>query len=344
MINDKWKMNDGKWVIVPRCEPLMATAALSNHDVKIIPIADADLSGLERLFGEECAEWLALLKWDYKGASMLIRDVARQQQLAGFVAMSGSAVIGFAYYVIEGSRCSIGDIYVSKPWRGIGLDRQMAGAILDDLERLRRLRRIESQFLGVGNEDADALFRQRKFERLERSYMLLELSAREASKKKAELPDISIRPWRQDDFDQAARVIHRSYRGKHDSRINSQYQTVQGCSELMTILTDHFWCGDFVPEASMAAVRPSNALAGVLIASRVSSGIGHIGQISVHPAHQSTGIGRRMIEMSLSEFRRRGYAAVSLAVTTANTGAFHLYESIGFRTIHTFPVFYREKR
>jgi len=258
--------------------------------------------------------------------------------------MSGSAVIGFAYYVIEGSCCSIGDIYVSKPWRGIGLDRQMAGAILDNLERLRRLRRIESQFLGVGNEGADALFRERKFERLERSYMLLELSAREASKKKAELPDISIRPWRQDDFDQAARVIHRSYRGKHDSRINSQYQTVQGCSELMTILTDHFWCGDFVPEASMAAVRPSNALAGVLIASRVSSGIGHIGQISVHPAHQSTGIGRRMIEMSLSEFRRRGYAAVSLAVTTANTGAFHLYESIGFRTIHTFPVFYREKR
>ena len=61
----------------------MATAALSNHDVRIIPIADADLSGLERLFDEECAEWLALLKWDYKGASMLIRDVARQQQLAG---------------------------------------------------------------------------------------------------------------------------------------------------------------------------------------------------------------------------------------------------------------------
>jgi len=33
-----------------------------------------------------------------------------------------------------------------------------------------------------------------------------------------------------------------------------------------------------------------------------------------------------------------------LAVTTANTNAFHLYESCGFRTIHTFPVFYREKR
>ena len=322
----------------------MATAPFIDAEIRIIPIADADLSGLESLFDEECAEWLELLKWDYKGASMLIRDVARQHQLAGFVAMSGSAVAGFAYYVIEGSRCSIGDIYVSKPWRGIGLDRQMASAILDKLERVRRLRRIESQYLGVGNEDADALFKERGFERLERSYMLLELDAEHIRNKNAESPDVSFRKWKQDDFEQAARVIHRSYRGKHDSRINSQYQTVQGCAELMTILTDHFWCGDFIPEASVAAVRPSGALAGVLIASRVSSGIGHIGQISVHPAHQGIGIGRRMIDMSLSEFRRRAYTAVSLAVTTANTGAFHLYESVGFRTIHTFPVFYREKR
>jgi ribosomal protein S18 acetylase RimI-like enzyme len=322
----------------------MATAPLIDPEMRIIPIADADLAGLERLFDEECGEWMDLLRWDYKGASMLIRDVARQHQLSGFVALSGNTVIGFAYYVIEGSRCSIGDIYVSKTWRGIGLDKEMAIAILDKLERLRRLRRIESQYVGVGNDGADALFRERGFERLERSYMLVELGAAEGRRPSAELTDLSIRPWRQSDFEQSARVIHRSYRGKHDSRINSQYKTVQGCAELMTILTDHFWCGDFLPEVSVVAVRSSGALAGVLIASRVASGIGHLGQISVHPAHQGRGIGRRMIETSLSEFRRRAYKAVSLAVTTANTSAFHLYESCGFRTIHTFPVFYREKR
>ncbi len=322
----------------------MATAALINPEITIIPIADADLVGLERLFDEECAEWLDLLKWDYKGASMLIRDVARQHQLAGFVAMSGHEVIGFAYYVIEGSRCSIGDIYVSKRWRGIGLDREMTIAILDKLDRVRRLRRIESQYVGVGNDEADALFQERGFERLERSYMLVALGADEDRSRSAELPGVSIRPWRQSDFEQAARVIHRSYRGKHDSRINSQYRTVQGCAELMTILTDHFWCGDFLPDVSLVAVRSSGALAGVLIASRVSRGVGHLGQISVHPAHQGKRIGRRMIETALSDFRELGYKAITLAVTTANTNALHLYESCGFRTIHTFPVFYREKR
>ncbi len=322
----------------------MATAALLNPEITILPIADAELADLERLFDEECAEWLDLLKWDYKGASMLIRDVARQRQLSGFVAVTGNSVIGFAYYVIEGSRCSIGDIYVSKSWRGIGLVKAMALAILEQLDRLRRLRRIESQYVGFANRDADALFQERGFERLERSYMLVELGPNHDSHESGDLPDVSIRSWRPTDFERAARVIHRSYRGKHDSHINSQYQTVQGCAELLTILTDHFWCGDFLPHVSLVAVRQSGATAGVLIASRVAIGIGHLGQISVHPAHQGRGVGRRLIEIAISNFRRLGYKSITLAVTTANANALHLYESCGFRTIHTFPVFYREKR
>jgi ribosomal protein S18 acetylase RimI-like enzyme len=320
----------------------MATAPLINPEVRIIPMAETDLAALERLFDEECAEWLELLKWDYKGASMLIRDVARQRQLSGLVAVSGNATVGFAYYLIEGSRCSIGDIYVSRPWRGLGIDRDMAEAILNELDRAGRVRRIESQCVGVGNHDADALFQARGFERLERSYMLAEVSPEDAAP--APTSDITIRPWKKADFSQAVRVIHRSYHGTHDSRINSQYRTEHGCAELLTILTDHIWCGDFLPLVSRVAVRPSGSMVGVLVASRVARGVGHLGQISVHPAHQGRGIGRQLIASAVSELRNRGFKSASLAVTTANAGAFHLYKTCGFETIHTFPVFYREKR
>jgi ribosomal protein S18 acetylase RimI-like enzyme len=217
----------------------------------------------------------------------------------------------------------------------------MTAAVFDKLDRLPRLRRIESQCVGIGNHAADALFEARGFERLERNYMLLELDLDEDVAPRADSAGISIRPWQQNDSRQAARVIHRSYRGTHDSRINSQYKTEQGCTELLTVLTDHIWCGDFVPQASRVAFHRPGAMAGVLLASRVSRGVGHIGQISVHPAHQGQGIGRRMIESSLSELQRLGFNAISLAVTSANTNALHLYESCGFRTIHTFPVFHR---
>lgn len=320
----------------------MATAALIDPEVRIVPIAETDLGALEQLFDEECAEWLELLKWDYKGASMLIRDVTRQRQLAGFVALSGNATVGFAYYLIEGPRCSIGDIYVSSPWRGMGIDRSLAEAILDKLERVSRVRRIESQCVGVGNNDADLLFQSCGFERLERSYMLTQVRDEDAAPEP--VSDITIRAWKDSDFSQAARVIHRSYHSTHDSRINSQYRTEDGCAELLTILTDHIWCGDFLPLASRVAVRFSGSVIGVLIASRVARGVGHIGQISVHPAHQGRGVGRRLIASAMTEFRNRRFKQVSLAVTTANAGAFHLYETCGFETIHTFPVFYREKK
>src|SRR6185369_9011866 len=118
----------------------MASAVLINSEIKLVPLADADLTNLEKLFDEECAEWLELLRWDYTGASTLIRDVARQRQLSGFVATISGATVGFAYYLVEGRRCSIGDIYVSKKFRGSGIDRDLAAAVCDQLEGMSRVR------------------------------------------------------------------------------------------------------------------------------------------------------------------------------------------------------------
>src|ERR1051325_8927486 len=123
----------------------MATARLITHDIHVIPLADADLEGLERLFDEQCDEWLGLLGWDYSGPSRLIRDVVRDRDLAGFVAVCGNTTIGFAFYVIESNRCSVGDIYVAKSWRGLGADRQLAEALLQKVDAAPRLRRVESQ-------------------------------------------------------------------------------------------------------------------------------------------------------------------------------------------------------
>lgn len=331
----------------------MATVALTNPELRIIPLAEAEFPALGALFDEQCAEWLELFRWDYSKPSRLILDVVRQRELTGFAAMQGSATVGFTFYVIEDNRCSIGDIYISKSWRGLGADKQLAQAIMDKLDRTARIRRIESQFVGVGNTAATELFLARGFERLDRHYMMARLAeARESDSLAASsygesqnLSNISIRSWKEDDFSSAARIIYRSYRGEHDSRINSQYQTEEGCAELLTILTEHVWCGDFLPSVSRVAIdRATGNRVGVLIASRIAEGAGHIGQISILPAYQGKGLGRRMINMAVSELEQGRYETISLAVTDANLSAYHLYQSCGFRTIHEFPVFYRERR
>ncbi len=331
----------------------MATVALLNPDTRILPLAQADLTGLEALFDQQCAEWLSLLRWDYSGPSRLIREVARQRDLSGFVAMAGNTTVGFAFYVLESNRCSIGDVYVAKSWRNMGVDRQMIEAILEKLNHTPRLRRIESQCVSIDNDEANRLLESIGFERFERLYMLADLAPLDKFKPRPEVSeykgasqiDINIRGWKEEDFAQAARIIHGSYRGKHDSRINSQYRTEEGCAELLSILTDHIWCGDFLPQVTRVAVsRASGNRLGVLLASRIASGIGHIGQISILPAYQGLGLGCRLVTEALTEFKQRGFRSVTLAVTAANERAFRLYQSTGFRTIHQFPVFYRELR
>jgi ribosomal protein S18 acetylase RimI-like enzyme len=330
----------------------MATVTLTNTDARIIPMSEADLAGLDALFDEQCREWLALLRWDYTGPSRLVRQVARQRDLTGFVAVSSGRAIGFAYYIVENNRCSIGDIYVTKDWRGAGVDRQLVAAILDALDRGPRLRRIESQCVSIDNDGATELFVASGFERFDRYYMMRELAqdqsdpaaainARSAYDSGAS--DIILRSWQEADFAQAARVIHQSYRGRTDSRINSQYMTEEGCAELLAILTDHLWCGDFLPHISRVAVpRGGRRLAGVLIASRIAPRVGHVGQLSVHHAYQGQGLGRRLLTGVLHELAQYGFNAATLAVTGINRPALRLYEATGFRCIHSFPVFFKE--
>lgn len=333
----------------------MATVTLTNTDARIIPMSDADLAGLDALFDEQCREWLALLRWDYTGPSRLVRQVARQRELTGFVAVSGGHAIGFAYYIVESNRCSIGDIYVTKAWRGAGVDRQLVAAILDALDRGPRLRRIESQCVSIDNDGASELFVARGFERFDRHYMMRELAQDESdgvttgntrlfeSMGDGGAFDVTIRSWQEADFAQAARVIHQSYRGRTDSRINSQYMTEEGCAELLAILTDHLWCGDFLPHITRVAVpRGGRRPVGVLIASRIAPRVGHVGQLSVHHAYQGQGLGRRLLTGVLQEFAQYGFNAATLAVTGINQPALRLYESTGFRCIHSFPVFFKE--
>ncbi|HLG16511.1 MAG TPA: GNAT family N-acetyltransferase [Blastocatellia bacterium] len=327
----------------------MATAPLTNTELRIIPLSDADLPGLETVFDEQVKEWLPLLRWDYSGASRMIREVARRRELTGFAATAGPATVGFTFYVNEGHRCSVGDLYVSADWRGRGVDRQLAAAILEELDQSGRVRRIEVQCVTAGIPAAEELFANHGFQGFSRSYMTALFSRLPeqtvSGSRSGELLDIEVRPWRDSDFARAAQVVHRSYRGEYDSRINSQYETEEGCAELLTILTDSIWCGNFLPEASRVAVDSATGKQiGVVIASRIAVSSGHLGQISVMPAYQRRGVGRRLIRSAMTELERLGLEAVSLAVTDANTPALHLYESCGFVPVHGFTVFCRDTK
>jgi len=324
-------------------------------DISIMPLAEVDQTLTERIFDEQCEEWISRLRWDYSEPSRLLRSVLRKGELTGLIAITKPAIgdaaaDGFSFYVVEGTRASIGDIYVSAPHRGSGADKELLLAILSKLETLPRLRRIESQSVSFDNQGADQVFLSRGFERFERRFMIAPLSRGVVPEPAPALlatraDTIRIRPWREDDYSGAVRTIFRSYRGEDDSRINSQYGSEEGCAELLSILTDTVWCGRFLPEASrVAASNVSGNQVAVLIASRMSPDTAHLGQISVLPAYQGRGIGRRLIQSAIAELSTRGFTGATLAVTATNSRAVSLYESCGFSTVHSFPVYYWRRK
>jgi len=98
-------------------------------------------------------------------------------------------------------------------------------------------------------------------------------------------------------------------------------------------------CGQFLPEASFV-LRPPHAsyLAGVVLNSSVSRGVGHTTQICAMPGHQGHGIGRRLMEATMQALRVRGYTTASLTVTSGNERAVRLYENLGFCSVKKFAA------
>ncbi len=69
--------------------------------------------------------------------------------------------------------------------------------------------------------------------------------------------------------------------------------------------------------------------------------VGEIFVIAVHPHFHGLGLGRALTIAGLRHLAKNGSTAAMLYVEADNTAAVRLYESLGFRTVHTDVAFHR---
>jgi ribosomal protein S18 acetylase RimI-like enzyme len=310
--------------------------------LEILDLRHFSAVDLRPLLEDETQVWERLLSWDYSSSAAMILRYVDAKILPGYAAVDRGRIFGYAFFVYEGSKGVIGDLFVANGGRlpdPRAVENQLLVHVIETLQQSPGINRVEAQLLAHETGIVSQPFVEQGFHRHARLFMVLPLS--ESAQPATPLQtEVEIRRWSEQDYQSAAAIITSAYRGHVDSEINDQYRTLSGSLRFLNNIVRFPGCGTFDPESSFVALHPkTRALLGLILCSRVRSDVGHVTQVCVLPEYRSKGIGEALLERSTNNLRQRRFSLLSLTVTEANARAVELYLRLGFETKRVFDAF-----
>jgi ribosomal protein S18 acetylase RimI-like enzyme len=309
--------------------------------VEILDLRHFSSVDLRPLLDDETRAWASLLSWDYKGSAEMILRYVDAKILPGYAAIERGRIFGYSFFVYEGSKGVVGDLFVANGGRvpnAREVEIKLLTHVIETLQQSPGIHRVEAQLLAHEAGSVARPFLDQGFQRHPRLFMVLELGS--AVPEAATNPDVEIRRWTEADYQPAAAVITAAYRGHVDAQINDQYHTLGGSLRFLNNIVRFPGCGLFDAESSYAAVdRKAKNLIGLILCSRVRNDVGHVTQVCVLPEYRSRGIGESLLAATSANLRERGFSMLSLTVTEANAGAVALYRRLNFESKRVFDAF-----
>jgi ribosomal protein S18 acetylase RimI-like enzyme len=297
---------------------------------------------LRSLLDDENQIWERLLSWDYSGSADMILRYVDAKILPGYAAIDRGRIFGYAFFVYEGSKGVIGDLFVANGGRLADpheVESRLLTHVIETLQQSPGIHRIEAQLLIHETGVVSRPFTDQGFSRHGRLFMVLPL-VHPARPVKPLSSEIEIRRWSESDYQPVAAVITTAYRGHVDAEINDQYRTLSGSLRFLNNIVRFPGCGVFDAESSFVAVNKRNrSVIGVILCSRVRHDVGHVTQVCVLPEYRSHGIGETLLAATAANLRERKFSLLSLTVTEANHRAVELYRHLGFDTKRVFDAF-----
>jgi ribosomal protein S18 acetylase RimI-like enzyme len=310
--------------------------------VEILDLRHFSSVDLRPLLDDETRAWASLLAWDYQGSAEMILRYVDAKILPGYAAIERGRIFGYSFFVYEGSKGVVGDLFVANGGRfpnAREVELKLLTHVIETLQQSPGIHRVEAQLLAHEAGSVARPFLDQGFERHPRLFMVHELS-KSVPQATATHADVEIRRWTEADYQPAAAVITAAYRGHVDSQINDQYHTLAGSLRFLNNIVRFPGCGLFDMESSFAAVdRKAKNLIGLILCSRVRGDVGHVTQVCVLPEYRSRGIGVSLLGATSANLRKRGFSMLSLTVTEANAGAVALYRRLKFDSKRVFDAF-----
>jgi ribosomal protein S18 acetylase RimI-like enzyme len=312
--------------------------------VEILDLRHFASHDLRPIIEEEVAVWRRTLHWDYRASSDMILRYADSRILPGFTAIERGRVHGYCFFVYEGAKGVIGDLYVensdSTRDRRQSIEIELLRHAINTLQQSPGVRRVEAQLLIHPSGNLAEPFITEGFRRYRRLFLTLPIQDSYVEPQRPLPHDIEIHRWTEADYQPAAHIITAAYRGHVDSDVNDQYRTNSGSLRFLNNIVRFPGCGVFDPAASFVAFhRPTRTRIGVLLCSRVRTDVGHITQVCTLPEYRNSGIGEHLLRYSYADLAARRFTELSLTVTEENSRALAFYRRLGFQHLHTFDGF-----
>jgi ribosomal protein S18 acetylase RimI-like enzyme len=297
---------------------------------------------LRPLLEDETQVWSRLLSWDYSGSAEMILRYVDAKILPGYAAVDRGRVFGYSFFVYEGNKGVIGDLFVVNGNRlpnAREVELKLLTHVIETLQQSPGIHRVEAQLLAHEANSVARPFLETGFQRHPRLFMKLALGTSTPPKVPTH-PDVDIRPWAESDYQPSAAVITAAYRGHVDAQINDQYHTLSGSLRFLNNIVRFPGCGVFDAESSYVALdRKAKSLIGLILCSRVRKDVGHVTQVCVLPEYRSRGIGEALLAATEGNLRKRNFALLSLTVTEGNSRAVALYQRLNFESKRIFDAF-----
>jgi ribosomal protein S18 acetylase RimI-like enzyme len=310
--------------------------------LEILDLRHFSSADLRPLLEDETQLWSRLLSWDYTGSAEMILRYVDAKILPGYAAVDRGRVFGYSFFVYEGSKGVIGDLYVLNGSRlpdARQVEFRLLAHVIETLQQSPGIQRVEAQLLAHEANAVSRPFLETGFHRHPRLFMVLALSDA-VQENIATHPDIEIRSWTEADYRPAAAVITAAYRGHVDAQINDQYHTLSGSLRFLNNIVRFPGCGVFDGDSSFAAFdRRTKSLIGLILCSRVRGDVGHVTQVCVLPEYRSLRIGESLLAATAGDLKKRKFSMLSLTVTEANARAVALYRRLHFETKRIFDAF-----
>ncbi len=312
---------------------------------EILDLRHFSSADLRPLLDQEVETWGETLAWDYRSSSEMILRYVDAKILPGYAAVERGSIVGYSFFVYEGSKGVIGDLFVFASRRRAEartIEVRLLEHVIETLQQSPGVHRVEAQLLAHHTGELAEPFVTNGFQPFRRLFLSLKLAAREGAPISAPrtLKDVAIRRWTEQDYQPSAGIITAAYRAHIDSEINDQYRTNAGSLRFLNNIVRFPGCGVFDAEASFVAIhQPTDSLIGLILCSRVRDDVGHVTQVCLLPEYRGEGIGEALMAATSNALRRRRFNLLTLTVTEANHRAVDLYRKLGFEETRVFDAF-----